>query len=129
MAEFCLKCFNEIEYVNYTEKDVEISAETDLCEGCGAITKVVVFVKDKEIPLYFKPAYEHGCKLIRLGKLKGKSKIIGYGVEEAKVENKIVRPLGKFSPYKERCTVVDENGYILGIYLDNFEQYEIFEKE
>lgn len=86
-------------------------------------------MKPIEIPLYFKTAYEHGSKLIKLGKLKPKSKIIGYGIQEAKVENKLVRPLGKLSPYKEYCTVLDEIGCVWGIYLDNFEEYEVFEKE
>jgi hypothetical protein len=86
-------------------------------------------MKPIEIPLYFKTAYEHGSKLIKLGKLKPKSKIIGYGIQEAKVENKIVRPLGKFAPYKEYCTVLDESGCVWEIYLDNFEEYEVFGKE
>lgn len=86
-------------------------------------------MKPIEVPIYFKTAYDNGHKLIKLGKLKPKSKIIGYGVQEGKVENTTVRPLGKISPYKEYCTVLDESGCVWGIYLDNFEEYEVFEKE
>lgn len=32
MAEFCLKCFNELNDTNYTESEVWL--EEDYCEGC-----------------------------------------------------------------------------------------------
>lgn len=33
MAEFCLKCFNELNNTHYTEEN--IWTEVDFCEGCG----------------------------------------------------------------------------------------------
>lgn len=42
MAEFCLKCFNEMNATSYTEKDVIL--EDDLCEGCGEIKPCVMVI-------------------------------------------------------------------------------------
>jgi len=41
MAEFCLKCFNRMNGYKLTEKDVRLSDEYDLCEGCGKMKRVV----------------------------------------------------------------------------------------
>lgn len=43
MAEFCLKCFNEMTGEHFTEKDVIL--EEDLCEGCAEVKPCVVAVK------------------------------------------------------------------------------------
>ena len=40
MAEFCLKCFNELEGTDYTEKEVWL--DDDFCEGCGEWKPCVV---------------------------------------------------------------------------------------
>lgn len=42
MAEFCLKCLNELNGTNDVAKKYIISKDLDLCEGCGEWTKVVV---------------------------------------------------------------------------------------
>ena len=46
MAEFCYKCFKEILDADGEEKDVLISKELDLCEGCGETKPVVVRYKN-----------------------------------------------------------------------------------
>lgn len=40
MAEFCLKCFNEINGTHYTKGDV--IENFDLCENCGEYKKCIV---------------------------------------------------------------------------------------
>ena len=46
MAEFCLECFNKHElpdgYPKRREKDVTLSLERELCEGCGQMKHVVI---------------------------------------------------------------------------------------
>ena len=42
MAEFCLKCLNQLSGTHYTKGDV-IEAY-DLCEGCGEYKKCVVML-------------------------------------------------------------------------------------
>ena len=42
MAEFCLACLNKLSGTSYTEADVLLSREVDLCENCGKIVPVVV---------------------------------------------------------------------------------------
>lgn len=42
MAEFCLSCYNEMENTHLTEKDVTLSEDVDLCEGCGERKQVVI---------------------------------------------------------------------------------------
>lgn len=46
MAEFCLDCFNKYVlpdgYRKRTEKDVTLSDEPELCEGCGEMKHVVL---------------------------------------------------------------------------------------
>jgi len=42
MAEFCLNCWNELNHIHLTEKDVIMSEELDLCEGCGEIKTTIV---------------------------------------------------------------------------------------
>ncbi len=45
MAEFCVKCFNELNETNYPEKAYEISREEWLCEGCREYKRVVIGFK------------------------------------------------------------------------------------
>lgn len=45
MAEFCLKCWNNINQRNDTERSLILSEELDLCEECGEWTHVVVRVR------------------------------------------------------------------------------------
>lgn len=45
MAEFCLKCWNELNGKDYTERDMILSDESDLCEGCGKVRPVVVTMR------------------------------------------------------------------------------------
>ena len=45
MAEFCLQCWNRLNDRRDTEKDVTLSKEVDLCEGCGKLCRVVVSIK------------------------------------------------------------------------------------
>ena len=45
MAEFCLKCWNGFNDRNDTERDVILSEELDLCEGCGKYRRVVVTMR------------------------------------------------------------------------------------
>ncbi len=40
MAEFCLKCLNEMDGSHITE--AEVILDDDLCEGCGKIVPCVV---------------------------------------------------------------------------------------
>ena len=42
MAEFCLSCWNKLNDCNETEFDWVLSAEPDLCEGCGQWCPVIV---------------------------------------------------------------------------------------
>ena len=41
MAEFCLDCWNRLNKETLTERDVILSREYDLCEGCGEVRRVV----------------------------------------------------------------------------------------
>ena len=41
MAEFCLKCFNEINEFSLNRFDVILSWDLDLCEHCGKYKRVV----------------------------------------------------------------------------------------
>lgn len=41
MAEFCLDCWNKLNGEKMTERDVILSKEYDLCEGCGEFCRVV----------------------------------------------------------------------------------------
>lgn len=56
MAEFCLECFNEYVlpdgYRKRREKDVTLSREPELCEGCGKIKPVVIL--DRPAPFWDK---------------------------------------------------------------------------
>ena len=54
MAEFCLKCWNEINETNYTEDKYIMSEELDLCEGCGEYKHVIV--AEKSVPYKFSEA-------------------------------------------------------------------------
>lgn len=42
MAEFCLKCWNEINETNDPSSKYIISKDLELCEGCGKLTHVVL---------------------------------------------------------------------------------------
>ncbi len=50
MAEFCLKCWNEINDKKDTVKDVVLSKEPELCEGCGEFKKIIVKPKKRSFP-------------------------------------------------------------------------------
>lgn len=60
MADFCLECFNE--YVlpagerPRREKDVTLTDELELCEGCGEYKRVVVLDRPEPLlqKLFFK---------------------------------------------------------------------------
>lgn len=41
MAEFCLDCWNKLNETSLTEKDVVISKDLWLCEGCGKVKNVI----------------------------------------------------------------------------------------
>lgn len=47
MAYYCLECFNKIEHMNLTYKDVE--CDMDFCENCGKNLPCVAFIKNNEI--------------------------------------------------------------------------------
>ncbi len=47
MAEFCLKCFNELNETDYTEKEVWL--EVDFCEGCGEWKPCVMELRPKPL--------------------------------------------------------------------------------
>ena len=49
MAEFCLKCFNELNGTNY--KPSEVWLEEDFCEGCADWQPCVVDLRPKPLPL------------------------------------------------------------------------------
>jgi len=49
MAEFCLKCFNELHSTNY--KASEVWLEEDFCEGCADWQPCVVDLRPKPLPL------------------------------------------------------------------------------
>ncbi len=42
MAEFCLECWNHLNNLNLTEKDVVLSKNLDLCEGCEDLKHIIV---------------------------------------------------------------------------------------
>lgn len=42
MAEFCLKCWNEMNGTNHPPNKYMISKDLDLCEGCGKWTYVII---------------------------------------------------------------------------------------
>ena len=50
MAEFCLKCFNEMNGTHYSEE--KVWTEVDFCEGCGEWKPCVYRLYPK--PLYRK---------------------------------------------------------------------------
>ena len=45
MAEFCLKCFNKMNGLEYTEKEVIMSDDEGLCEGCAEWKEVVISIR------------------------------------------------------------------------------------
>lgn len=51
MAEFCVKCFNEMNGTNFKEEDVTL--DMDLCEGCGEIKKCIVTLKNHVLKIKF----------------------------------------------------------------------------
>lgn len=42
MAEFCLKCWNEMNGTNDPPSKFMISKDLDVCEGCGKLTHVIL---------------------------------------------------------------------------------------
>ena len=42
MAEFCLKCWNELNDTNYPERKYILSETLEMCEECGKLTNVIV---------------------------------------------------------------------------------------
>ena len=42
MAEFCLKCWNELNETNDPPQKFIISKDMELCEGCGKLTHVIL---------------------------------------------------------------------------------------
>jgi hypothetical protein len=49
MAEFCLKCFNELNNTNYQSNEVWL--EEDFCEGCAEWQPCVIDLRPKSLPL------------------------------------------------------------------------------
>lgn len=49
MAEFCLKCFNEMNGTHYEANEVWL--EEDFCEGCADWRPCVVDLRPKPLPL------------------------------------------------------------------------------
>jgi len=47
MAEFCLECWNKINNINLSAKDVVCSKEVDLCEGCSEMKHVIIKYKKR----------------------------------------------------------------------------------
>ena len=47
MAEFCIKCWNEINGINDSEDMYFMSKSLDLCEGCGEWKSVIIKPKAK----------------------------------------------------------------------------------
>lgn len=48
MAEFCVKCFNNINDLNIDENEYILSDELNLCEGCGQWKRVVVGIRKEK---------------------------------------------------------------------------------
>ena len=48
MAEFCKECFIKIEPEYVKNKELILSEDDDLCEGCGQFKPVVIDIKDKK---------------------------------------------------------------------------------
>lgn len=46
MAEFCVKCWNELNGTKNSESDFILSEDLDLCEGCGELKNVII--KERE---------------------------------------------------------------------------------
>ena len=44
MAEFCKECFKRIEGDFFKDKEIILSEDDDLCEGCGEFKQVVIGV-------------------------------------------------------------------------------------
>lgn len=50
MAEFCLKCFNELEGTDFFEDEVWVDySELCICEGCGELRPCVVDLHPKPL--------------------------------------------------------------------------------
>ena len=45
MAEFCLKCWNQLNDTHLTKKDVSLLKYLDLCEGCGEMKNTIIKYK------------------------------------------------------------------------------------
>jgi len=53
MAEFCLECWNRINDIHLTEKEVVFSKDLDLCEGCEKMKPVIICYKRNWILRFF----------------------------------------------------------------------------
>jgi len=57
MAEFCLDCWNKLNKENLTKKDVHLSKEPELCEGCAVWKPVTDDYRNKKasriLPMFF----------------------------------------------------------------------------
>lgn len=49
MAEFCLKCWNEMNETKDDESKFVLSKELDFCEGCGEWKHVIVRERENTI--------------------------------------------------------------------------------
>ena len=49
MAEFCLKCWNEMNETNDDESKIVLPKELDFCEGCGEWKRVIVRERENTI--------------------------------------------------------------------------------
>lgn len=45
MAEFCVDCFNKMNCSSIKEKNLVLSGEAELCEGCGKYKRTVVCLR------------------------------------------------------------------------------------
>lgn len=51
VAEFCVKCYNEMFKLNTPEEEYILSDNPELCEGCGEM-KHVVIMERKDVLFY-----------------------------------------------------------------------------
>lgn len=57
MAEFCLKCFNELNGTNYQPNQVWL--EEDFCEGCADWRPCIVLLRPKPLLLRLTDCITH----------------------------------------------------------------------
>lgn len=62
MAEFCYKCWNEINHYKNPPEAYILSWDYDICEGCGQWKRVVIENrKSLLMMLFFKILYKFKC--------------------------------------------------------------------